>query len=136
MPASGNDAPPPPRKRRGPPQDTGPTFQESLAEAQTRSLDFPAAERAAYVRTMVKRTSDYKAEGRTVDQIKELLPEFVRDYPHLFDMVTQQEGFDASSLQVMLAMLDRMGQGNLNQHQATVIVGERLAKKYIKKEGQ
>lgn len=137
MPASGNEQQAQGgRRRRGPPQDTGPTFQESLAEAQNRRLDFPATERAAYVRAMVKRTLDYKTEGRSLDQIKELLPEFVRDYPHLFEMITQAEGFDSGSLQTMLAMLDRMGQGNLNQHQATVIVGERLAKKYIKKEGQ
>jgi hypothetical protein len=132
MPASGNQPP----RRRGPPQDTGPTFQESLVDAQNRRLDFPATERATYVRAMVKRTLDYKAEGRSLDDIKVLLPEFVRDYPHLFEMVTQSEGYDSASLQTMLAMLDRMGQGSLNQHQATVIVGERLAKKYIKKEDQ
>jgi succinate dehydrogenase flavin-adding protein (antitoxin of CptAB toxin-antitoxin module) len=102
-----------------------------MATAQTRGLDFPATERAAYVRAMVKRAIDYKAEGRGVAEIRELLPEFVRDYPNLFEMVTQEEGYDRANLQTMLTMLERMGQGNLNQHQATVIVGQRLAQKYF-----
>lgn len=134
MPESGNDVSgnrPVRSPFSRPPQDTGPTFQESLATAQTRGLDFPAAERASYVRAMVKRAIDYKTEGRGIAEIRGLLPEFVRDYPNLFEMVTQEEGYDRNNLQTMLAMLERMGQGNLNQHQATVIVGQRLAQKYF-----
>lgn len=118
-------------RRRGPPQDTGPTFQESMAAAQTRGLDFPAAERASYVRAMVKCAIEYKEEGRSIAEIRERLPEFVRDYPNLFEMVTQEGGYDRNNLQTMLTMLERMGAGNLNQHQATVIVGQRLAQKYF-----
>jgi len=121
MPVSGN---------RGPPRDTGPSIEDSLREAESRSLDFPAAERSIYIRAMVKRTQELRAAGRSLDDIKTLLPEFVRDYPHLFETVTGSE-FDQNTLQTMLLMLDRMGEGQLNHHQATVIVGKRLAQKYI-----
>ena len=126
MPVSGN---------RGPPRDTGPSIEDSLREAEGRSLDFPAAERAIYIRAMVKRTQEFRAAGRSLDDIKALLPEFVRDYPHLFETVTGSE-FDPNTLQTMLLMLDRMGEGQLNHHQATVIVGKRLAQKYIRPEEQ
>ena len=126
MPVSGN---------RGPPRDTGPSIEDSLREAEGRSLDFPAAERAIYIRAMVKRTQELRAAGRSLDDIKMLLPEFVRDYPHLFETVTGSE-FDQNTLQTMLVMLDRMGEGQLNHHQATVIVGKRLAQKYIQPDEQ
>ena len=35
-------------------------------------------------------------------------------------------------LKSMLALLDRMGQNSLSQHQASVIVGQRLAEKFIR----
>jgi hypothetical protein len=126
MPVSGN---------RGPPRDTGPSIEDSLREAESRSLDFPAAERSIYIRAMVKRTQELRAAGRSLDDIKTLLPEFVRDYPHLFETVTGSE-FDQNTLQTMLLMLDRMGEGQLNHHQATVIVGKRLAQKYIQPDEQ
>ena len=107
-----------------------PSIQEALRDAEHRELDFPAKERANYVRAMIQRTQDYKSSGRSIREIRELLPEFARDYPHLFDTVLE-DGYDKSNLATMLTMLERMGDGQLNQHQATVIVGQRLAKKYI-----
>ncbi len=130
MPASGNDAP---RPRQGPPVDNGPTFQESLAEAEHRGLDFPAAERATYVRAMVTRVREMQAAGRSLPQIQELLPEFVRDYPQLFKLLTDEENPDMSSLNVMLAMLERMGRGDMTHHQASVVVGQRLLAKFSDK---
>jgi hypothetical protein len=47
-------------------------------------------------------------------------------------MLTKPGGYDKKSLQVMLTMLDQMGTGNLTQHQASVIVGQKLADTYIK----
>ena len=128
MPISGNNP-----KRRGPPPDTGPSIEESIREAQTRSLDFPATERAMYIKTMVKRLQELRAAGRSIPELKELLPEFHRDFPYLFEMITENPDFDQASLQTMIAMLERMGSGSLNHHDATVIVGQRLAAKYIKK---
>jgi hypothetical protein len=125
MPLSGSALP-----FSAPPTDSGPSIEESLQEAQARPLDFPATERAVYIRAMVRRAQELKASGRSVQEIRQQLPEFYRDYPHLFDTILENE-FDTASLQTMLAMLERMGQGSLNHHQATVIVGQRLAKKYI-----
>jgi len=120
MPLSGN---------RGPP--AGPSIQEAIAEARTRELDFPAKERAAYVRAMVARVKELKTAGRSIPEIETQLPEFKRDHPYLFEMVTEHDDFDEASLQTMLTMLERMGNGQLNHHQATVIVGERLASRYF-----
>jgi hypothetical protein len=120
MSASGN---------RGPPTG-GPSIEDSLREAETRSLDFPATERAIYIRAMVARTEEFKAAGKPLEYIKTQLPEFSRDYPHLFETVLQAD-YDRNSLQTMLALMDRMGQGSMNHHQATLVVGKRLAQKYI-----
>ena len=128
MPISGNNP-----KRRGPPPDTGPSIEESIRDAQTRSLDFPATERAMYIKNMVNRLQELRAAGRSIPELKELLPEFHRDFPYLFEMITENPDFDQASLQTMIAMLERMGSGSLNHHDATVIVGQRLAAKYIKK---
>ena len=111
-----------------PPADSGPGFQESLETAATRPMDFSPAERATYVRAMVSRSLEMKAGGRTVEQVKVALPEFGRDYPHLLEMLFEPE-FDPQNLQTMLHMLDRMGQGSLTQHQASVIVGQRVFEK-------
>lgn len=125
----------PTRRPPGPPADDGPSLHESLAEAQTRGLDFPAAERATYIRSMVSRARTLRQEGKSVEQIRDYLPEFARDFPHLFEMVTENEQFDMGNLVAMLAMLDRMGQGEMSHHQATVAMGQRLAKKYIRPTG-
>lgn len=127
MPASGNVQP------FSRPTDSGQSIEEAISDAQRRTLDFPATERAVYVRAMVKRVQELQASGRTAYEIKHLLPEFHRDYPYLFEMITENENFDQASLNTMLAMMERMGQGSMNHHQATVIVGQRLAEKYIKK---
>ena len=123
MPVSGN---------RGPPTG-GPSIEDSLREAETRSLDFPATERAVYIRAMVTRTEELKTAGRSVDDIKAQLPEFSRDYPHLFETILSAD-YDRNNLQTMLALMERMGQGSMNHHQATVVVGKRLAQKYIRPE--
>ena len=106
------------------------SYETAAREAAVKPHEFNAKDRAVYVRAMVTRTQEYLKERRTVDEIKELLPEFVRDYKHLFDMITDPAGYDASNLQVMLAMLDHMDSGNLTQHDASVIVGKRLYSKF------
>lgn len=118
------------RRAGSAPVDTGPSFEQSLQEAENRPLDFPATERAAYVRAMVARVREMQRAGRTIPQIQELLPEFARDYPQLFKMLTEDAGTDMTMLNTMLAMLDRMGQGSLTPHQASVAVGQRLLERY------
>jgi hypothetical protein len=80
---------------------------------------------------MVTRVQELKTSGRTQKEIEEQLPEFKRDHPYLFEMVVEHDDYDRGSLQTMLTMLHRMDEGSLNHHQATVIVGQRLASKYI-----
>ncbi|NBN99309.1 MAG: hypothetical protein EBV19_08765 [Flavobacteriia bacterium] len=72
-----------------------------------------------------------QTEGKTVEQIKERMPEFARDYENLFKAATSGEAFNKQNLKTMLALLDRMGEGQLSQHQASVIVGKKLADQYI-----
>jgi hypothetical protein len=120
MPLSGNQGP---RLNR-----------ESIEEASRRALnapmEFDPKTRSKYVKSMVARTIEYLKEGKSVEAIKERLPEFVRDYEHLFEMITRRTGFDTTQLNVMLSMLDHMANGNLTQHDASVIVGKRLYEKF------
>jgi hypothetical protein len=111
-------------------QDT--VNQETVAAAAARPLDFSPRERAIYVRAMVARCEKYKTEGLSSDAVKERLPEFARDYPNLFETVMGTEAYHKQSLVTMLALLDRMGEGELSQHQASVIVGQRLVQSYVK----
>jgi hypothetical protein len=105
---------------------------ERMAEAASRPLDFQPKERAQYVRDSIALIEVYQQQGLTTEEIKEKVPTFVRDYKNLFEMVTQPGGYNKQSLKTMLAMLDKMGTGELTQHQASVIVGQRLADTYIK----
>lgn len=104
---------------------------ERMAEAATRPLDFQPKERAQYVRDSLALIETYQREGYTTEQLKDKVPTFVRDYKNLFEMVTMPGGYNKQSLKTMLVMLDRMGSGDLSQHQASVIVGQRLADTYI-----
>jgi len=122
------------RRAGSAPVDTGPSFEQSVSEAETRQLDFPATERAAYVRAMVSRAREMQLAGRSIAQIRELLPEFARDYPQLFKLLTEESDTDMSTLNLMLGMLDRMGRGDITTHQASVAVGQRLLGKYSRKE--
>ena len=106
--------------------------REAMQEAASRPLDFEPKARATYVRDMVKKVEDYNAQGKTAEEIKTLMPDFVRGYKNLVEMLTQPAGYNKQSLKTMLAMLDRMAAGELTQHQASVIIGKRLADTYIK----
>lgn len=113
-----------------PPRIDRQSYEEASREAALKPHEFNAKERSNYVRTMVARTVEYQRERKTIEEIKERLPEFARDYKHLFEMITSPEGYDASNLQVMISMLEHMDKGNLTQHDASVIVGKRLYSKY------
>lgn len=108
--------------------------REAMEEAANRPLDFDPKTRALYVRNCVKEIEDCQRGGMTVEEIKEKVPLFVRDYKNLFEMITNPQGYNKQDLKTMLAMLDRMGDGGLTQHQASVIVGKRLAEQYIRPE--
>jgi hypothetical protein len=108
--------------------------RQAMEEAANRPLDFDPKTRAQYVRDSIAQLEDYQKQGLSPEQIKDKMPMFVRDYKNLFEMVTNTRGYNKQDLKTMLAMLDQMGAGNLTQHQASVIVGKRLAEQYIKPE--
>jgi hypothetical protein len=90
-----------------------------------------AKARASFIRSQIEKMVRAKAEGKSETYIREEVARFAEDYPTLYKKVLESGG-DDPSLRTMLAMLDRMGTGELSQHQASVIVGQRLHDKYIK----
>jgi hypothetical protein len=88
--------------------------------------------RTIYIKAQLATIRRLKEEGKSIDEIREEVARFAEDYPQLFKLVTRSEGFDESSLRTMLSMLEKMGTGELSQHQASVIIGQRLHDQYIK----
>ncbi|MFM7979493.1 MAG: hypothetical protein ACKPKO_09280, partial [Candidatus Fonsibacter sp.] len=84
---------------------------------------------ARYIRDMLRDIPAWQNQGLTEDEIKEKVPQFHERYPELFRKIIQKQ--DLSPIQSMLAMLDRMGEGNITQHQASVIIGKKLVDKFI-----
>ena len=105
MPVSGNSvrgpaAPPPGLDRE--------SIQSAVDRVKNEEHKFNAKERSIYVRNMVACTLKYKQQNRSVEEIKELLPEFVEQYKNLFETITDPNGFDENNLNTMFAMLEHM----------------------------
>ncbi len=105
------------------------SISEATREAESRSLDFDPNERASYVRRMLRDIALWMSQGDSEQVIMERVPDFAEQYPRLFKALINRE--DLSPIQNMLAMLDKMGEGSLSQHQASMIVGKRLVDRYI-----
>jgi len=90
-----------------------------------------AKARATYLRDMVEKVKQLKAQGKQADEIKEETGTFSAQYPTLFKMLNK-DTYDAAAIRTMLYMLEKMGTGELSQHQASVVVGQRLHDTYIK----
>jgi len=112
------------------------SIHEAMDRASSESHKFNAKERATYVKSMVGCVKRYLNENKTMDEIKELLPEFIEQYRYLFEMITNPAGYDEANLTTMLSMLEHMDKGNLSQHGASVIVGKRLYEKYGRPDGE
>lgn len=114
-----------PPKKRGPPQ--------LPKEEPAIPLDPVVAKaRTAFVRNMVDKVKQLKKAGKTTEEIKQEVSRFAEDYPQLFKLLTKDEEYNEASLRTMLIMMEKMGTGELSQHQASVIVGQRLHDIYIK----
>jgi hypothetical protein len=98
--------------------------------AENEPTRFPATERSVYVRDMIRTIERYQSQSKTTEEIKSLVPEFFAAYPRLFEMATKPN-YDKSQLRAMIAMLERMGSGELSQHQASIIVGQKLVNTYV-----
>ena len=105
------------------------SIEEATAEAEARSLEYDPNVRARYIREMLRDIARWMTEGMTEDNIREKVPDFIEKYPELFKKIINKQ--DLSPIQSMLAMLDRMGEGNISQHQASVIIGKKLVDRYV-----
>lgn len=112
------------RPNRGPPQmpkeEPAIPLEPAIASART-----------AYIRKNLEQIKQLQGQGKSVEEIRTAHTRFSEDYPQIFKMVTKGESYDESSLRTMLLMLERMGTGEMSQHQASVIVGQRLHDKFI-----
>ena len=91
-----------------------------------------ARARSTLIKMAIVTLRRMKEEGKSRTDMVEAVPEFSRDYSKLFSILVDRGEFDNPSLRTMLAMLDRMGTGEMSQHQASVVVGQRLHDVYIK----
>jgi hypothetical protein len=121
------------RRRRGQ-TNQSPTALDNInvaaREAENQPTQFPAGERGQYLKDMISQMDTYKIAGRTVDEIKVLMADFFEKYPRLFDMVSRPN-YDKTQINVMIRMLEKMGTGELSQHQASIIVGQKLTNTYV-----
>jgi hypothetical protein len=108
------------------------TILEASEEAKLKPTNFAAKDRAAYVEAEVNTVRGLVALQKTRDEIKEHCLLFATEYPTLFEYALKPN-FDSKNLLIMLTLLNRMGEKQMSQHQASVIVGQRMSDKYIKK---
>ncbi len=116
--------PPPPNLDRR-------SILEAAEEAKSKPTSFAAKDRSAYVEQQVKTIRSLVAMHKTDGEIKEQLGAFPTEYPTLFEYALKPN-FDESNLRIMLGLLNKMGDKAMSQHQASVIVGQRMADRYIK----
>jgi hypothetical protein len=93
-----------------------------------------ASARSAFVKAKIEIVKKLKAEGKTQAEV-EVHPDivsFVGSYPALFKMLFKIDINSEAALRTMLAMLERMGTGQMTQDQASTVVGQRLYDTFIK----
>jgi len=101
----------------------------STSEAENRPLEYDPKERARYIRTMIENISKWMADNESVETVTERAADFIKYYPELFKKLVSSG--DLTPINSMLVMLDKMGQGDLTQHQASIIVGKKLVDKFV-----
>lgn len=105
------------------------SVKDAMAEAKDRSLDFDPATRAKFIEDNVRDIKVLLDEDKTESEIRAAFPEFISAYPELFRKLVARE--DMSNLKTMLTMMSQMATGSLSHHQASMIVGTRLAERYL-----
>ena len=111
------------------PQAHRQSIEEATREAENRPLEFDPNVRARYVRQMLQDIALWMSQGDTEESIRARVPDFIEKYPELFKKIINRN--DLSPIQSMLAMLDKMGEGSISQHQASVIIGKKLVNKFV-----
>ena len=105
------------------------TMEEATAEAEARALEYDPATRAQYIRTILRDIAQWMAQGDQEDIIRQRVPDFVEAYPELFKKIIQRQ--DLSPIQRMLHVMDRIAEGRLSQHQASIAVGKVLVDRFV-----
>ena len=81
--------------------------------------------------TAEKIRSLYKSKEKTKNDLEELYKEFKEEKPQLFDMICSNH-CDDMVLSQLLYQFEEVKSGNINQHDASVNVGQVLVDKYVK----
>lgn len=81
--------------------------------------------------TAEKIRSLYKSKEKTKSDLEELYKEFKEEKPQLFDMICSNH-CDDMVLSQLLYQFEEVKSGNINQHDASVNVGQVLVDKYVK----
>ena len=105
------------------------SMEDAVAEAESKGLEYHPKERAQYIRSMLRDIALWMSQGDSKDSIQERVPQFVELYPELFKKIITKQ--DLAPIQNMLNMLDKMGEGNLSQHQASIQIGKTLVDRYV-----
>jgi hypothetical protein len=112
-------------QKRGPPQlpKEEPAIPLEPSIAHLRNI---------FIREQIAKVKLLKEQGKSKEEIKEEVERFAEDYPQLFKILTSNEGYNEATLRTMLSMLEKMGTSELSQHQASVIIGQRLYDNFVK----
>lgn len=109
-------------------RDSVTKLSEEAALAPTR---FNATERSAFIKTNVEKIIVMIKNKHSMEDIKSIFPDFCEQYPSLLEMISRPS-FDEKSLGLMIRMLEKMGNGNASQHEASIQVGQHLLNAYVK----
>ncbi len=120
---------PPPQNNRPPPVERK-SAQEALAESAARPLDFDAEARTVFLKNALVQVREMQQAGRSIDEIRTAIPLFSEKYPELFKKVTTP-GEDLTPLLGMMGLLEKIGAGEMSHHNASVMVGQALAAKFM-----
>lgn len=104
-------------------------LSEKAANEPTR---FNATERSAFIKDHVQKISKMFSDKHSIDDIKAVFPDFCEQYPNILEMITRPGGYDQQSLNIMIRLLEKMGQGRASQHEASIQVGQHLLNAYVK----
>lgn len=105
------------------------SMDEAVAEAEAKALEYDPKVRATYIRSMLRDIAQMMARNETEEEIRKKVPSFIELYPELFKKIIQRQ--DLSPIQSMLMALDKMAEGNISQHQASVLIGKKLVDKFV-----
>ena len=101
-----------------------------MAESASRPLDFDAKERTEFLKTAFTQVMELQNTGASVAEIRTAVPILAERFPELFKKITTP-GADLTPLHQMMNMLQKIGDGEVSHHNASIKIGAELASKYI-----